>query len=404
MKRVISSIRLMRIAVVLFLSLPLLVTANDGIWEALGCNIEGENGGEKTVICIPPALVWKGDLVVYAHGYVAPQEELELPTDELMIDDETFVPAILMGMGYAFATTSFSTNGYAVKEGASDINALVEVFKTSYPDTDHVFVLGASEGGLIATMLVEEHHETYDGGLALCGPVGGMPYQIQYLADFRVVFDYFFKGVFHFGAIEADEEDVEDWDAVYMPAIERRILSGLHSTKTKQLFEVVNVPEGPTDGDIVEAAQDILKYNIKGFNDLIEKAGGNPYDNRWRWYRDSDNDWKDDWKMNLHVERVQGDSEAKQYVRDYYKPTGDLKKPLVTLHTEEDPIVPYRHELIYFLRTFAKGNSTNLVSLPVLSYGHCNFTPAQVLGSFGALVWKSTGSLPYGFEAYLESM
>jgi pimeloyl-ACP methyl ester carboxylesterase len=398
MKRVISSIRLMRIAVVLFLSLPLLVTANDGIWEALGCNIEGENGGEKTVICKP--YLWNGDLVVYAHGYVAPQEELELPTDELMIDDETFVPAILMGMGYAFATTSFSTNGYAVKEGASDINALVETFTDKY-DTDNVFVLGASEGGLIATMLVEEHHETYDGGLALCGPVGGMPYQIQYLADFRVVFDYFFKGVFHFGAIEADEEDVEDWDAVYMPAIERRILSGLHSTKTKQLFEVVNVPEGPTDGDIVEAAQDILKYNIKGFNDLIEKAGGNPYDNRWRWYRDSDNDWKDDWKMNLHVERVQGDSEAKQYVRDYYKPTGDLKKPLVTLHTEEDPIVPYRHELIYA----AKGNGENLVSIPVPSYGHCNFTPAQVLGSFCILVYNSTGSMPEGcLVPYLESM
>lgn len=391
----------MSIVVVLLLSLPLLVTANDGMWNPHLCEIKVKESGEKTVICIPP--VWNGDLVVYAHGYVAPQEELELPTDELMIDDETFVPAILMGMGYAFATTSFSTNGYAVKEGASDINALVEAFTIQIP-TNNVFVLGASEGGLIATMLVEKYPETYDGGLALCGPVGGMPYQIQYLADFRVVFDYFFKGVFHFGAIEADEEDVEDWDAVYMPAIEGRILSGLHSTKTKQLFEVVNVPEGPTDGDIVEAAQDILKYNIKGFNDLIEKAGGNPYDNRWRWYRDSDNDWKDDWKMNLHVERVQGDSEAKQYVRDYYKPTGDLKKPLVTLHTEEDPIVPYRHELIYFLRTLAKGNSTNLVSFPASSYGHCNFTPPQVLGSFCTLVWMSPGTLPDVCKAYLESM
>ncbi len=383
----------MKIAVALSLLLPLSVTAQVPLPN--GCSIDVKYNGEKTLICKPEP--WNGDLVVYAHGYVAPQKELELPTEELKLDDETFVPAILMGMGYAFATTSFSTNGYAVKEGARNINALVDRFKETYPTTDHVLVLGASEGGLIATMLMEKYPNTYDGGLALCGPVGGMPYQIRYMADFRVVFDYFFEDVFDFGATEADETAWAAWET-YKAVIEGDTLFDPHSTN--QLFNVVGAAQGPTVEDRAKAAQDLLAYNILGYKDLKEKAKGNPYDNRWRWYTGSDNDLR----LNMGVERVRAKWRAKQYIRKYYKPTGDLQKPLVTLHTTKDPIVPYRHELLYALRTFAKGNGTNLVSLPAFSYGHCSLTPEQVLGSFGLLVWMSTGTLPDDFETYLESM
>lgn len=388
MKKEITGVHLMRVAVVLLLSLPLLAAS----WPD-GCT-ERSNNSEKTLVCKPES--WNDDLVVYAHGYVAPQKALELPRDELKLDDGRLVPEILMDMGYAFATTSFSTNGYAVKEGAGNINALTQAFKDTYPDTDHVFVVGGSEGGLIATMLMEKYPEIYDGGLALCGPLGGMPYQIRYLTDFRVLFDYFFQDVFNFGAVEVPEYAYLSWDD-YEGAIKKHIEDDPDSTE--QLFDVVGVARGSTVDDI-NASQDILAYNIIGFNDLIDKAGGNPYDNRWRWYRGSDNDWR----LNLGVERIRADWRAKRYVKRYYKPTGNLQKPLVTLHTTRDPIVPYRHELLYSLRTLAKGNGNNLVALPAFAYGHCNFKAAQVVGSFGILIWMSTGELPFGFETYLESM
>jgi len=382
--------------ILLFISFPLLILAQGILPES--CCTHNKKSGEKILICKPEQ--WNGDLIVYAHGYVAPQKELELPLDELTFnagtDDEIFVPDVLIGLGYAFATSSFSANGYAVKEGAYSINALVKAFKNNNPDTDHVLVVGGSEGGLIATMLVEKHPEVYDGGLALCGPLGGMPYQIQYLTDFRVVFNYFFD-VFYFGATEVPPRAWWYW-GIHKRAIEGYINADPDSTD--QLFDVVGVARGPAEEDIVEAAQDILGYNIRGFNDLKIKAGGIPYDNRWQWYRGSD----DDLDLNWKVERVQGDCQAKRYVKKYYKPTGNLQKPLVTLHTTKDPIVPYRHELFYSFQTHVKGNDGNLVTLPAFAYGHCNFTAAQVMSSFGILVWMSTDKLPSGFINYLESM
>ncbi len=239
MKRDTTGIRLVEIAVALLLLLPLFAAA-ETIWPD-GC-IDSEKNDEKILVCLPKT-GWNGDLVVYAHGYVSPQEELALPIDELMLDDGTSVPGILMGNGYAFATTSFSTNGYAIKEGANDINALVEAFKTDHPSTNHVLAVGASEGGLIVTMLIERYPEIYAGGLALCGPLAGMPYQIRYMADFRVVFDHFFENVFNFGAVEVPEDAVEKWD-VYEEAIESAILG--NSGSVDQLFNVVGVARGPT--------------------------------------------------------------------------------------------------------------------------------------------------------------
>ena len=113
------------------------------------------------------------------------------------------MPGVLLPLRYAFVTTTFHKNGYAPEQGGEDLNALVTYFKASIAPTiqphrvDNVFVAGGSEGGLIATMLVESDPDTYNGGgLSLAGPVGGAAYQIKYLADFRVVFDYFFPQIF----------------------------------------------------------------------------------------------------------------------------------------------------------------------------------------------------------------
>src|SRR5215510_5724478 len=58
---------------------------------------------------------WNGQLVVYAHGYEAPQAPLALPLDELTLPDgngqPVFTPAVLLARGFAFATTSYRKNG-----------------------------------------------------------------------------------------------------------------------------------------------------------------------------------------------------------------------------------------------------------------------------------------------------
>jgi len=354
--------------------------------------------GQLVLTCVPDN--WNGQLVVYAHGYVPVQMPLALPADELTMPDGQTIPEILLSSGFAFATSSYHKNGYAVEQAGEDLNDLVEYFKAFVAPSpvQHVFITGASEGGLIATMLLERYPQIYYGGLALCGPVGGAPYQIKYLGDFRVVFDYFFPEVFPFGMADVPEYAYLDWQDFYVPAI----ISAIESdpAATEQLFNVTRAAIDPRDPDsYVTTALSVLFYSIWGTNDMIDVAGGQPYGNSFTWYRGSANDFA----LNAAVERVTADPAARTYLNLFYQTTGKLQRQLVTLHTTQDGLVPFRHELKYLTLALFAGRIRYLTVLPVPRYGHCNFTTQEVLGAFALMVLRSTGQLDPGLKAYLLS-
>ena len=68
-----------------------------------------------------------------------------------------------------------------------------------------------------------------------------------------------------------------------------------------------------------------------------------------------------------------------------YETSGDLRIPLVTLHTTQDEIIPVWHELLYFFKQRPTGNGVFL-PIPVDRYGHCAFTATEVLAAFGLLL------------------
>src|SRR5262245_51821289 len=65
-------------------------------------------------VCIPP-VGWNGQLVIYVHGFVPPQMPIALPTQELAAFGPDLIAAVLQN-GFAFATTSFRKNGYAIQQ------------------------------------------------------------------------------------------------------------------------------------------------------------------------------------------------------------------------------------------------------------------------------------------------
>jgi pimeloyl-ACP methyl ester carboxylesterase len=339
-------------------------------------------------ICIPP-VGWNGQLVVYAHGFVQPQLPLALPAAELNLIGGNATLAVLLSNGFAFATTSFSKNGYAVEQAARDIDDLVTYFKTLVAPGSlrKTLLVGGSEGGLIATMLLELYPGSYDGALVLCAPIGGAHYQTKYLGDFRVVFDYFFPSVFRddFKAFEVPETAFLNWGDLNSGYVQKILSSiALNPDKASQLFKVTRVALDPGNlaTSAAEASVNLLGYSIFGTPDLIATASGIPFDNRWTLYLGSNNDFA----LNRGVERVASDPEARAYLRHFYQPTGRLSRPLVSMHTTLDPLVPFNHEVIYYGLATLAGRRNFLTVLPVPSYGHCNFQAAQVLGAFGLLV------------------
>lgn len=350
------------------------------------------------VICIPPN--WNGRLVMYAHGFVPAQAPLGLPTDELTLADGTFVPGFFLSQGFAFATSSFHKNGVAIEQGAEDLNKLLQYFKSVVPprSLQKVFITGASEGGLIALMLLERHPDKYDAGLALCAPVGGGPDLIKYTYDFRVVFDHFFPNVFTFppdqpgeqpfGAVDVPENAFLFWENVYVPRIVTALLTD--PVSTVQLFNVTQAAIDAADpSSTIPTALRLLFYNIFNANDQNATAGGVAYDNRSTTYIGSINDAA----LNAEVERVKSDGQARAYARRFYKPKGNLHGPLVTLHTTIDEVIPFQHEVSYSNLVAQKGKSALLSILPVTRHGHCNFTAQEVVQAFQLMVQQAEAQL-----------
>lgn len=334
--------------------------------------------------CIPPN--WNGQLVMYAHGYVAAQLPLSLPFTELFLPDGTFIPGTVLSQGFAFATTSYHKNGYAVEQARKDLNDLIKYFKTLVPpgSLHKVFLVGASEGGEIAALMIEHYPDKYDGALALCGPIGGGPYQVQYLSDFRVVFDYFFPDVFSFGITDVPVNAFLDWPT-YTQTIALAITNNPNATT--QLYNVSGAALDPQNSSsTITTALSVLFYSIWGTNDLITTADGMPYDNQSTFYSGSFNDDA----LNAGVERVQSDGDARAYMRRFYQTTGELQRPLVTLHNTLDPVVPFQHEVDYTNLAAQAGNSNLLTVIPVERYGHCNFNIQEVSAAFALLVQQAS--------------
>ena len=350
------------------------------------------------LVCIPAD--WNGNLVLYAHSFVPPQAPLVLPIAELTLTDGTFVPSVLLAQGFAFATSSFHKNGAVTQQAVKDLSDLLNYFRSLVRRRllKKVFIIGASEGGLPVMRLIEQQPHKYDAALVLCAPIGGASEQIRYAGDFRVVFDYFFPVVFTFppgapgeqpfGAFSVPEDAFLFWERAYV----RRIIAAISKNPmaAAQLFNVTGAAVDPEDpSTAIETAVGLLFYSIWETNDIIATTGGIPYDNRSTVYVGS----ADYSALNAGVERVKGDRRAQSYTRRFYQTTGELQRPVVTLHNTLDPITPFQHEVNYSQLVATAGASDFLTEVPVEDYGHCNFTTEEILRAFGLMVQQTTGSI-----------
>lgn len=379
--------RALLILVVVFLSaVPRASAQETPSFATPGPCVEGKlPGGAKSLICIPER-GWNGSLVVYAHGYVSPLAPLTF--SDLTLADGTRIPDLIQQLGFAFATTTYRQNGMAILEGVADITELVKAFPVlSHGPPARTYLTGISEGALVATLAAEQHPDLFDAAYATCGPLGSLLFQINYVGDFRVLFDAYFPGVLPGSPVEIPALLQNNWDKVYAPAI-RSALSRSPS-RARELFGVARVPFDAKDAKgVADAAVGLLWYNVFGTNDARTKLGGNAYGNRLRWYSDSSNDMS----LNLRVKRVDADVASLLKLRSL-TPTGDLRIPLVTLHTTGDELVPYAHELLYATRARPSGRG-RLVPVPVMRYGHCQLATSEVLAGFALMLGASQTSVP----------
>jgi pimeloyl-ACP methyl ester carboxylesterase len=344
------------------------------------CQRFAQTTGAIGLICVP-AQGWNGDLVVFAHGYVAFDQPLDL--QHLTLPDGTFVPTLVQQLGFAFATSSYRQNGLAILEGADDLRALVPAFRARIRAPRHTYVAGISAGGLVAALLAERSPQLFDGALSACGPIGDFRAQTDYLGDFRVLFDYFFPWVIPGSAVRVPAAVIAGWEGTYLPAVRRAVAANPRAAQ--ELISAAHAAVDPADPATVQRTiTNVLWYDVFATNDATAKLGGNPYQNVDRFYFGS----SDDLLLNLAVPRFRADAAALANMQRY-QTSGQLTIPLVTLHTTGDEVIPFWQQLLYWgkVRTSGRGSWT---PIPIFRYGHCNFNADELLGAFGLLVWQVT--------------
>lgn len=347
------------------------------------CEDGPQASGATYRICMPAA--WNGDLMVYAHGYVAPNRPVGIPEDQLNLGGAGSIETIITNQGYAFATTGYSVNGLAVIPAQADLIDLVNIFEQKKGRADKVLLAGVSEGALIATLLAERTPSAFDGVLALCGPYGDFTGQVNYIGDFRVLFDYYFPGLMPPTPIDIPDDLLATWETdTYSTTIKPVMEDPANSAKVEELLNVADVAYSTSDlASRERSVERMLWYNVYATDDATAKLGGQPFNNQQplRTYTGSG----DDAALNAGVARFEASPDALLAIAGNYQTTGRIKVPVVTLHTTLDPAVPIWHQAEYTAKVQAAAANSLYEDYQEASYGHCAFNPLQVLSAFSKL-------------------
>src|SRR5215469_14311477 len=212
-----------------------------------------------------------GDLVIFAHGYVTPGAPPDSWTSELIIGGVS-LPAVLNQAGYAFAGSDYSKTGLAIVEGSKNTLALADAARkggiAGLQVPSHIYLIGASEGGLVTTLSAEQDPGVYNSAGAACGPIGSFQSQLNYFGDFRVLFDYFFPNVIPGSPVSiADTEAAAaQWGTLSTIAIPQALTN---TSQTQQLFKVMGIALPSNPGIVLSTVLEVLAYNIFGTADEI---------------------------------------------------------------------------------------------------------------------------------------
>ncbi|MCH6266353.1 alpha/beta fold hydrolase [Neobacillus citreus] len=348
---------------------------------------------------------WNGKLVLYAHGYRGTGQALTVSAPSVRQE--------LITEGYAWAASSYSTNGYDVESGVKDTHALNGLFRKLVGNPTRTYIMGHSMGGHVTGVYAEQYGDV-DGALPMCGVLGDSE-----LFDFFT--DYGLVAQSLAGKSKSEQQFVAD-DNYFNNTVPqlRKVLGGdeklvvdpttgsyVFKTLTDKGLKLEAVTENLSGGDrpLFEIAyehmfDDFLLQRMPT-NPAYGEATGNVINNTDSVYQLDSNPSlsPEEQALNESVIRISNDPNGRHNngLAAIPKVNGDLKVPTVTLHTLGDLYVPFSMEQIYAKRVAEKNKEDLLVSRAIRGIGHCEFTNQEQINAFDDLVnWVENGEKPAG--------
>jgi pimeloyl-ACP methyl ester carboxylesterase len=337
---------------------------------------------------------WNGKLVLWAHGFRG--TGLELTVDNHPLRE------FLVASGYAWAASSYSKNDYDPAQGAKDTHALTKLFNGLVGRPGRTYITGASMGGHVTGIVAEQWPQSYDGAMPICGVLGD--YELfDFFLDFNVSAQTL-SGVgktFPYGP-DYLTSTVPATKAALGPAFPFALnasgqnfksLVQLRSGGVRPLFEQGWLFWNAVAGDFL--------FGLGVGDGTLPRQPGFVLQNSDVTYQfDTDPALSPaENQFNNTVQRVTASPQGRRNngIANVPPTTGDLRIPMLALHTLGDLFVPFHMEIEYANRVKAKGWSHNLVQRATRDVGHCTFTPKELVQTFTDLVkWVEGGVKPAG--------
>jgi pimeloyl-ACP methyl ester carboxylesterase len=366
--------------------------------------LTGELDGAPYRIVVPDN--WNGTLVVHAHGY---RDRADHPGE---VDDRS-APAtpsaalepVLLAQGYAVAGSAYKSNGWAVQDGITDTKALVSYFRDAVGRPSRTLLWGFSMGSLVTLALAEQTAGHFDGYLAACAVAAGAPRAWDGAVATSLAYKAAFGWNDAWGSV-GDLRDDLDFDTEVLPKMIPEVSNPTNFGK----FEFIRLVTGaaplafPAPGYPGWIITNMF-FGTEGRAELERRAGGPVGQNLTHVYTLSAADKAylaalgvnaDALLAQMNAGRtIAADTSARNYLEHWADYSGKIKKPVLTLHTQTDSLVPVAHESAYAATVGDAGRTDLLAQTYTSGNGHCNFTGPQLLTALGALdSWVATGTKP----------
>lgn len=362
---------------------------------------------------------WNGTLVLYSHAFGS-FETVDAPTPTTQ--------AVLLARGYALAGSSYDPNGslWALDTAVTDQFATLKAVETTVLPwrPKQVLAFGTSMGGLISALEDQDGAGRIDGTLTTCGIVGGGVNLDQYQLEGEYTlaqlllpgnnlqlagFTSITQALATAGALTAAADQAQQ-----TAAGRARLSLAMAYLNVATWTPGATVPATPRN----PATQEAAEFNVLfggAFNtlDFIEAArvsitqadGGNanwtegvnfetvlshsPYESQVdALYRAAGLDLRSDLTDLTRHADITANQAALRSLAQTSVPTGQLTVPELDLKTIGDQLVAVQQENFYAHLVQQAGDGDLLRQAFVSSYGHCNFSPGELVAGLEALVHR----------------
>ena len=354
---------------------------------------------------------WNGKLVMYAHGFAGSGAALGISNPSIR--------RYLIQNGYAWAASSYSKNNYDVRAGVEDTNALALKFNDIAATNLHplaapskLYITGHSMGGHITAAAIEDeafatakHKVKYNGAVPMCGVVGD-----------TALFDLFAAmQVSAMAVAGVPSYPFTKWSEI-QALVTGTLFATFPSTATPQAqitttatgAKYASVLKNLTGGERPLFAQGLAfggsfpsAYGTFGGDGTVSGILNKSVIDTNGFTYTIDGDVAGSTALNAAAQKLTAVTDANRLRTDGLrwipKVNGEFKIPVVSIHTLGDLFVPFSMEQVYQKRVAAKGNSAWLVQRAIRGASHCDFTVAEQVDAFDAMIqWEQNGVKPSG--------